>query len=203
MKKYAIVYNTGKVETCDSWNECKRRTHGVSGVRFKGFESDVEMNQWIHGQTSNTALSIDTVSRSKDYNCIYVDGSFQKHCNGYAGWGFVHMKADTIISQCNGLTPVLATSRNIDGEMYATLRALEYIKTQTIDQYIIVHDYLGISQWLLELWKNSKDTKYVNDCISLYKSLIISGYDIPFIHVRGHRDVKGNLIADQLATSAK
>lgn len=201
-KKYAIVYKDGTVKKANTWPECEAMTKGVSGVRFKGFEDSSSMQRWIDSQKNTTEVDIKDVINDSSKAAIYVDGSYSKYGQRYAGWAFVYMRGDNVVTIDHGVTPRIADSRNIDGEMYATLQALLYIQKNMLPETIyFVHDYLGISQWLLRLWRDQKETNYVAECKRLYSLLITQGFKIQFIHIKGHKDTaKGNNLADEYAT---
>lgn len=202
MKIYAIVYPDGRTESVESWDECKTKTSGVSGVKYKSFEEPRLMKAWIASQLELHSVTIDQVQHDPTKLCFYTDGAYKKSGRGYAGWAYVYMSQSDVLHMDSGRTPDKATSRNIDGEVYAAYKALDHIlRLQPKRTYYIVHDLLHISQWAKGLWKLNPNQLYGALLCDTYNKVINAGFDIVFIHVKGHTGkVIGNNLADQLAT---
>ncbi len=202
-KVYAIVHN-GKVSNHYSWDSCKKEVRGLSGAKYKGFNSELERDQWVQGQLQHTA-SLDDILKAPENRLIYyVDGSYRPKIRAdYAGWGVAVAQGNNFIDAFHGYTPDVCKSRNIDGEIYAAYQALLYIADHAVEakEHIIVHDYMGISQWIQGLWEFRDNANYVRECKELYKQLLLKGVEITFVHVRGHMNIRGNEIADLLATN--
>ena len=129
---------------------------------------------------------------------VYVDGTF---LNGMYAGGYVVMKGDKVLYQDCGIgtnDPELLAMRNISGEMIAAMRATSWID-EHVGRGTIVHDYIGLSKWVTGEWKaNKKYTKMYADYMSPFYVLEI----INFEWVKGHTNVLGNEIADNLAEQA-
>ena len=202
MKIYAIVYSDGTNEQVDTWDVCKAKTQGVSGVSFKSFTEQRLADAWIREQCSLHEISVEQVQEDASKPCFYTDGAFKKGGLGFAGWAFVMMRKTEVIHMDSGRTPDLAMSRNIDGEVYAAYMALSYmLHNLSSGTYYLVHDLLHISQWAKGLWKVKPKQQYVSEMCEIYSKLINAGFNIVFIHVKGHTGkVLGNTRVDQLAT---
>lgn len=177
--KTSAVYNT--------WAECEKVVKGVSGAVFKGFPTREEAQRFLDG-----AAPLVSLKAAQDELRVFVDGSFIPP-NPYAGWGFVVVRNDEeIFFQC-GRTSQAALSRNIDGELEASLRAIAWLCEQG-EPGVIVHDYEGIARWALGEWKaTSQIAKY-------YVQKVQGKLDgIRFCKVAGHSGNRWNDRADALA----
>lgn len=92
---------------------------------------------------------------------VYVDGSWKTSRPEYSGWAYVILKPDLpragqIIYEDSGL--VLAKSRQIDGELVSTLKALIKVKSmRKISKVNLYYDYMGIEKWATGEWKASSE----------------------------------------------
>jgi ribonuclease HI len=132
---------------------------------------------------------------------IYTDGSFTPKCIGYSGWAFIVLDSneEEIIHKDFG--KIECESRNIDGECYAVIKALEWITKNIEDKYKtikIFYDYEGIHKWISGEWKTNKKVSInyrsiVNEFIhQLYPT------NIEWIKVKSHSNNKWNDEVDKL-----
>lgn len=201
-KKYYAVNIPNKLTVVESWDECKKLVDGVSGALYKGFKTKIEAEDWLGLPT--TEPSEDT-EKSNNYEVIgdgtlcddvirvYVDGSFQNSLSKYAGWGIVALQNAEIIHQDYGVTRGPALSRNIDGELRASLEAMKWA-AQSERQIHLYHDYEGIAKWALGSWKAKSEIAkmYVQACQPWLAW-------VKFIKVSAHSGDTWNDKADELA----
>ena len=183
MKFYAIKSpSVQKIVT--SWPECEKLTHGVKGCLFKSFATRADAESWLLGVSEKHA----------DGLRIYVDGSFSPGFDR-AGWAFIAVENDRQIGSGSGVTDLPAESRNIDGELTASLNALAWLK-ENGKTGVICHDYEGIARWAKGEWKASKPIAI------RYKEAVQKYPDAKFEKVPAHSGVKWNEAVDQLAKKA-
>ena len=103
---------------------------------------------------------------------LYVDGSWMTKAPERSGWAFVILDSkDQILVQKSGSIKCL--SRQIDGELHATIRGLMEINTNPLFTKIreiqVLYDYIGIEKWATNSWKakSSVAINYVNKIKSL------------------------------------
>lgn len=144
---------------------------------------------------------------------IYVDGSYKPSVNpDVAGWAFsAYNEYGALLHSSYGLVknPV---SRQIDGELQATLEALKWVQSNK-EKYlpkggkvVIFHDYEGIGRWARNEWKTNTDlTKRYKQSVNELMLDLISGepsIEVLFSWVKGHSNNAGNDLVDRLAGQA-
>lgn len=184
-QKFYAIKSLSESKIVTTWAECEKLTHGVKGVLYKSFATIEEAECWISGLQAPVPKGIR----------IFVDGSFKPNCK-YSGWAFVATENDIEIARASGLTAFEAESRNIDGEVMASYKAMRWLSEQK-KSGVICHDYEGVARWAKGEWKA--------------KSNIAKRYieaSKPFIHlvsfekVTAHTGVKWNELVDKLAKDA-
>ena len=142
---------------------------------------------------------------------VFTDGSYQPSVNEkVAGWGWVipedsNQIDSEILVELSGIIKN-PQSRQIDGEIEAVYRSLDYldeilngegIRKNTLIK--IHHDYNGLGFWGRGEWKTNKPLTRA------YKGFIdqkrITGLNIEFVWTKGHDGEYWNEYADMLATS--
>lgn len=122
---------------------------------------------------------------------IYVDGSF---IDGYAGYGWVAYIDNQVRHEESGPVSDTETTRQVAGELKATMEALQWCETEGIEAVHLHYDFEGIEHWVTGAWqaKNSVTKAYVefmSEC----------AVDIKWVDEEAHSGVEGNERADQLA----
>lgn len=179
-KKYYAVNVSNKLTVVESWDECKRLVDGVSGALYKGFKTKSEAEDWLGLPTEDAPIEVeqhdfdeDSIEERvigdgalcDDVIRVYVDGSYQNSLSKYAGWGIVALLNGHVIHQDYGVTRGPALSRNIDGELRASLEAMKWA-AQSQKKIHLYHDYEGIARWALGSWKAKSEIAkmYVQAC---------------------------------------
>lgn len=169
------------------WDSCQKAVQGQSGALFKSFASRHEAEVW--------AGMIDQVESPKLGLRVYVDGSFRPGFSA-AGWAWVAIENGVELARGSGVTPGAAESRNIDGECYAAVRALQWLSEHG-KAGVICHDYEGLARWALGQWKaNSNIAKWYQENA---KPLLGKNH---FEKVTAHAGDPWNELVDQLAKKA-
>jgi ribonuclease HI len=139
-KIYAAKFSDGSHWLGDNWPDCEKRVMGKAGVKYKSFVKMEDAKAWISGKRP-----------AKRGLRVYVDGSFMP-LNEYAGWSWVAVENGVEIARDFGTTPHPAASRNIDGELHAAWKAMEYLAKKK-RKGIICYDYQGVESWATGEWK--------------------------------------------------
>lgn len=183
--KFYAVKGNGGVQIVTSWDECKRLTHGVKGVLFKAFGTSAEAKAWLSGVSEAAPAGLR----------IYVDGSYLQGF-GYSGWAFVAVDGDSELARKSGVTSCPAESRNIDGELKASIEAMKWLKAQG-KFGVVCHDYEGVARFAKGEWqaKSAVAKRYAAEVREL-------GAEVAFEKVAAHTGQKWNELADKLAKQA-
>jgi ribonuclease HI len=207
MKYYAIRSPFKKIVT--SWFECEKLVKGVSGTEFKSFHTMEEAQDFIHGATSSKTSKEDqqnVLDLPYIGTRVFVDGSFNAPAHLYGGSAiFIDDKPEPSVIQTiqfNGSNPDFLRSRNISGEIGATIRAINYAIKKNIKELTIIHDYEGIAKWANGLWRTDKTpiARAYNE--SIVNATQNHNLKLKFIWVKGHTGVKYNEQCDKLAKEA-
>ena len=174
-KKYYAVKvgsNTGVFET---WEECKDSIDGYPGALYKSFKniSDAYAYLGLDGEqlsiftlessdkpSSQTIPEQDTTDTDKPFSTdikavAYVDGSFNVE-TGVFGYGVVmfHNGEEIHLSDSSD-DKEMASMRNVAGEIYGSMAAMEYAIEHNIKNLSIDYDYMGIAKWCTGEWKTN------------------------------------------------
>lgn len=136
---------------------------------------------------------------SPDLAIAYVDGSYNIATKVF-GYGVVlFTNGEEIHLYDSDSDEEMAQMRNVAGEIYGSLAAMEYAIKHNIKELTIYHDYMGISKWCLGEWKtNKKGTILYKKYYDRAKKQV----NIHFEKVKGHSGNKYNDLADALAKKA-
>lgn len=184
MKFYAVHTPAGDW-IVDTWAECERLTCGVKGNLYKSFPTREAAQEWLGSVTER---------HPPEMLRVYVDGSYVPGFDR-AGWAFVAVEGGVEIASESGVTEYPAESRNIDGELAASLHALDWLRRVGRDG-VICHDYEGIARWAKGEWmaKTPVAVRY-RDAVKAYPNA-------RFEKVSAHSGIRWNEMADGLARAA-
>lgn len=174
-----------------TWDECKKQVNRYPGAIYKSFPSLQAAKAFIEGKTE-----ID----NRDGLMVYVDGSFNAKTKEY-GYGCVLIDHQKVIKEVygKGNHKDFVSMRNVSGEIFGCLAALELALTYQYQHVYIYYDYEGIEKWATGAWQTYKaGTKYYKDKIEEYKKQI----SITFIKVAAHSGDFYNERVDMLAKKA-
>lgn len=178
LKFYAVHTPMGD-RIVGTWAECERLTYGVKGNLYKSFPTREAAQEWLDGVTER---------HPPEMLRIYVDGSFVPGFDR-AGWAFIAVENGVEIASESGVTEHPAESRNIDGELAASLHALDWLR-RTGRGGVICHDYEGIARWAKGKWlaKTPIAVRY-RDAVRAYPNA-------RFEKVPAHSGIRWNEMAD-------
>jgi ribonuclease HI len=183
-----------------SWAECAKQVKGYSGALYKSSATYAEAEAYICGDIAcKSADRQQNVSQNGKHYNIYVDGSFDARTFRYS-WAFAVYEDDSFaIHQANGIGKDInaASTRNVAGELQATVEAVIWAKTQNADSITIHHDYIGISEWATGRWKANNDT--TKGYVQFIRQHL---HWVMFKKVDAHTGVEGNELVDKLAKEA-
>ncbi len=205
-KFYAVKVGktTGIFET---WDECKKNVDGYSGAIYKSFNTIEDAHVFLSDidfTKNNDSIIQDTFCKKINSNSpteavAYVDGSFNIDTEQF-GYGVVFFHNGEEIHLSDSFNNKdMASMRNVAGEIYGSMAAMEYAIKHEITSLSIFYDYMGISKWCTGEWKANKPgtIAYKNFYNKVKERLTVN-----FQKVKGHSGDKYNDLADILAKKA-
>lgn len=128
---------------------------------------------------------------------IYVDGSWNEKLKQY-GYAFVAVKNNKVLDTYyyKGNNSRYIESRNIAGEIVATLKAINYAIENGYNVVEIFYDYQGIEAWATGRWAAKKP---ISEAYVHHIKKLLSQIKITFTKVKAHSGNNFNNQADNLA----
>jgi ribonuclease HI len=192
--------------------------HGVKGAKYKSFSTMEEAESYLKGEDEVLPVCEEEkvrpkFSRKKNSDAqdepyavpqgtlvAFVDGSYDAKTKRY-GFGCVLLTDDgrELTESGWGDHPEAVSSRNVAGELRATMTAFRRAEAMGYKNLRICHDYNGIAAWFKGEWKATSFVarEYVAVAES-YRGVL----NVTFEKIAAHTGVKYNEMADRLAKDA-
>ena len=214
-KKIYAVRKGNKTGLFYSWDECKKAVHGYSGAEYKGFLTKDEAEAFLNigkitkgnmiitemdvSEKMNETIS-DKIRSTTDKLIVYVDGSFDIHLQKYSFGCVILLEDGRILERYgNGEEPELLAIRNVAGEMYGAMYAVQWAFENGYSSVVLHYDYEGIEKWANGMWKaNKPGTQEYQRKVKEYRQDL----KIAFVKVLAHSGDFYNERADVLAKKA-
>lgn len=198
MKYYAVKIgnNTGVFE---SWAECQNATKGYPGAVFKSFASKEEAEAFV--QDRDLWEEIVAKDNEEGFLVAFTDGSYNEDLKRYSyGVFFIRPDgtSDSIFSY--GSNEKYIDNRNIIGEVFGVINALDWAVSNGFYKLKIYHDYEGLSKWINGDWKAKSPASKL--LVDIWKAKYEGVVEVCFSKVPGHSNVSFNEKADGLAKLA-
>lgn len=196
-KKWYAVKIGRKTGIFETWEACKKQTHGFPGAVFKSFFTKEEAEAFVSGKKQQEELSL---TSGKEAATAYVDGSFDPAGKDSFSFGVVFLYDGAIRKYSQKIqNPAAAKMRNVAGEIAGAAFAMKLCVQMGISALELYYDYAGIEKWCTGEWKaNLPWTK----AFKSYYDSIRDKLSIRFHKVVSHTGVVYNEMADQLAKEA-
>lgn len=214
-KKIYAVRKGNKTGLFYSWDECKKAVHGYSGAEYKGFLTKDEAEAFLNigkitkgnmiitemdvSEKMNETIS-DKIRSTTDKLIVYVDGSFDIHLQKYSFGCVILLEDGRILERYgNGEEPELLAIRNVAGEMYGAMYAVQWAFENGYSSVVLHYDYEGIEKWANHTWMARRQgTQAYQTFIDESRQKI----EIHFMKVLAHSGDLYNEMADLLAKKA-
>lgn len=126
---------------------------------------------------------------------IYVDGSFYEN---KITSSFLIVENNNILHQeTHQITnPEYLKHRQISGELFSVIKAMEYCIKNNIKQINICYDYFGIEKWVKKEWRAK--TELTREYVKNFNELKSNFDEIKFTKIKAHSNNQFNNLVDQL-----
>lgn len=204
---YYAVKVGRKIGIFEDWEECKKQVHKYSGAEYKKFSSLKEANSYLKDKKLDTS---DWYSKGekelrmvpkKDEVIAYIDGSFRPSDKSFS-YGIVMIMDDgsEIEMSKRYHKHSDADLRNVIGELYSSVTAIQQAIRMEKKKIEIRYDYAGIRNWVLGTWEaKTETTRRYRDKIRELANTI----NIEFTKIKAHSGDEYNEKADKLAKNAE
>ena len=198
MKFYAVRRgrSTG---VFDSWDACRKQVHKFPGAEYKAFPTREEAFSFLSRAEKPLNKTKETSALSSDSQiAIWVDGSCFPQADGSLriGWGLLVKQDNEEVYRAKGndIPPEAHRHRNVAGEIFGILKALEWCQAQGITEVALNFDYQGLESWATGVWRAKFPfTQHYS------RTVKASNITIHWIKVKAHSGNPENEIVDQLA----
>ena len=190
-RDYSVAVQLGEVGKATIYYSPKRKTFKLvtSGLD----KSVAEMIAPVWDSLEAAKNSKAKADKPKSKYQAYVDGSYNKY-KKTVGYGAVILEEGKEILRLSGRVDQFIESRQVAGELAATMRVINWCKQEGITAIDIYYDYKGIEMWATGRWKTEKEVSQT------YKTYMHeSNIKIHWHKVESHTGVHWNDIADELA----
>lgn len=197
--KFYGVRRGRRMGVYDNWTACREQVFQYPNAEYKSFATQEAAQHYVEtGQTPPAFLPQDTKGDMSPAVHVWVDGACiqQKDGSLRIGWGLLITQEGEEIHRDKGNDiPLEALNhRNVAGEIWAILKALEWCRSQNIRELTIHYDYQGLESWATGAWKTNLPLTQ-----SYAKQVRASGIEIAWKKVKAHTGIPENELADQLA----
>jgi ribonuclease HI len=198
IKYYAVKigHTTG---IFDNWPECSESIKGFSGAEYKSFPSREEADAYL----GNIDFWGDKIKDdiNQGYIVAFCDGSYDDKLKRYS-YGVLLVYDNLKESEICGFgsNPKYLSSRNVIGEIFGVINALDWAVSNGFHKIKIYHDYEGLGKWLSGEWRAESDTAKM--FVAIFQSKYADIMQVDFEKVKGHSNNQYNDKADELAKKA-
>jgi len=169
-------------------------TLGLQELKDKQFSTQIEM--YWQGNSNPPPMMTPPIPESINTSqanqlVAYVDGSYQ---DGKTGYGAVIIDGIKEVARFSGIVEEADGTRQVAGELQATMSVLTWCLDQKLAEIEIHYDYEGIEKWASGAWRAKQPLTQAY--VSFLRQCPVK---IQWSKVKSHSGDRWNDIADQLA----
>lgn len=197
--KYYAVRRGRTTGVFTSWEACRKQVFKFPGAVYKAFPTRGEADAFladIDHPSDNPEPTFQLPSYSNI--AIWVDGSCIPQDDGslHIGWGLLVKKDGKEIyrDMGNDIPPEAHVHRNVAGEIFGILKALDWCQSNGIQEVSLHYDYQGLKSWATGAWRAKLPfTQFYAETVNA------SGITIHWVKIKAHSGNPENETVDQLA----
>ena len=192
-REYSVAVQLGDVGIATIYYSPKKQSYKLVTI---GLDTDVattvsEVWDSMAGTTPTAKKS--SLSKPKTSYQAFVDGSYNQQ-KKTVGYGVVILKQNKETARFFGRVDKYTESRQIGGELRATMQVIEWCNQNNVKEIDIYYDYKGIEFWATGRWKAEKPISQA------YRDFMQkSNIKVYWHKVKSHTGVHWNEVADELA----
>ena len=200
--KYYGVRRGRTTGVFESWEACRKQVYQFPRAEYKAFLTREEAKNYVSSSESPRPHPTEKSQCSPSSTIeIWVDGSCLQQTDGslHLGWGLLVKEKSKEIHRDKGndIPPSAFVHRNVAGEIFGVLKALQWCQAQGITNGTIYFDYQGLESWATGTWQAKLPFTQ-----AYAKTIQESGITIHWVKVKAHSGNPENEIVDQLAKEA-
>lgn len=197
--KFYAVKSGHETGIFKSWPECQAAVNGYTNPIFKGFLTEDEAEAFLAGDDIYFKQIENDLADG--YVVAYTDGSYDEGTNQYAYGICIFDSTGQEVNLYNKVNYApFAPSRNIAGEIFGVLTAMDWAVSNGCEKIKIYHDLEHVAKWATGEYKADSEISkyYVGQLEKRFNGCI----EYEFVKVPGHSNNPYNEKADALASNA-
>lgn len=192
-REYSVAIQLGDVGKATIYYSPKKNTYKLVPNNLDADVTQIISKVWDSLEDTAPSTKKETIDKPKTVYQAFVDGSYNKQ-KKTVGYGAVILKRDKEIKRTYGKVNTYVESRQIGGELKATMMVIKWCQENEVDAIDIYYDYKGIEMWATGKWKAEKPISQAYR--DFMKDINIKIY---WHKVKSHTGVHWNEVADKLA----
>lgn len=197
-KKKFYAVKIGRVKGIfNSWQDCQKQVLNFKNASFKSFDNLEDAKKFLKDDKNildNEKFDFKNINEKEAI--AFIDGSYKKDTLEYGYGGVIILHDREIEFSKKGKDKDVLKSRNVTGELFASIFAISEAIRLKKEKITVFYDYEGISSWADGKWKCKIPLTigYKEKIDSLRKEI-----EICFVKVKAHSGDVYNERADLLA----
>ena len=194
LREYSIDVRLGDVSgKAVVYYSPKKKTYKFVPQGIDKAVAETVTTVWDNMPGTTPATKKEAPSKPETDYQAYVDGSHHKQ-KDTVGYGAIILQGDKELIRLSGRVDKYIESRQIGGELKATMAVVNWCQQNDIPAIDIYYDYKGIELWATGRWKTEKAVSQDYRAF-MQKSKV----KIHWHKVKSHTGVHWNEVADELA----
>lgn len=192
-REYSVAIQLGDVGKATIYYSPKKQSYKLVTSGLDSAVATTISSVWDGMAGATPMAKKSSLPKPKTAYQAFVDGSYHQQ-KKTVGYGVVILKNEKEDARFFGRVDKYTESRQIGGELRATMQVIEWCNQNNIKEIDIYYDYKGIEMWATGRWKAEKPISQA------YRDFMQKSKVKVYWHkVKSHTGVHWNDIADELA----